>query len=116
MFSRPRINSRGRQVICGGAPADSLPPCGGGVGWGGVQRGSEVPHLATPTPSPQGGGENFAARSRPSSAPPELSPGHAFFRIMLHFCAVAFPGRKPGFHFSGKSSIPSRHAFTRRTG
>jgi hypothetical protein len=54
---------------CGRAPADSLPPCGGGLGWGVVPRGAEVPHLATPTPtpnpSPQGGGEGFAAMSRP---------------------------------------------------
>jgi hypothetical protein len=52
---------------CGHAQADSLPPCGGGLGWGVVPWGSEVPHLATPTPnpSPQGGGEGFAAKSRP---------------------------------------------------
>jgi hypothetical protein len=33
------------------------------MGWGVVQYGTGVPHLSTPTPipSPQGGGEEFAA-------------------------------------------------------
>jgi hypothetical protein len=33
------------------------------MGWGVVQYGTAVPHLTTPTPipSPQGGGEEFAA-------------------------------------------------------
>src|SRR5439155_7397754 len=37
----------------------SLPPCGGGSGWGVVQWGTTVPHRTTPAPnpSPQGGGE-----------------------------------------------------------
>src|SRR6267154_3270914 len=45
---------------------DSLPPCGGGLGWGVEPRGTEVPHLTTPAPNPapQGGGEQFAAPSR----------------------------------------------------
>jgi FO synthase len=50
----------------GAAAADSLPSCGGGLGWGVVPRGTEVPYRTTPTPdpSPQGGGEEFAAPSR----------------------------------------------------
>ena len=42
---------------------NSPTPCGGGLGWGGVPWGTEVPHLTTPTPdpSPQGGGEEYAA-------------------------------------------------------
>jgi S-adenosylmethionine:tRNA ribosyltransferase-isomerase len=54
-----------------GAAADSLPPCGGGLGRGVVPDGTEVPHLLTPTPnpSPQGGGEKFAAPSRLNSTP-----------------------------------------------
>jgi hypothetical protein len=44
---------------------DSLPLCGGGMGWGVVQYGAAVPHRTTPTliPSPQGGGDEFAARA-----------------------------------------------------
>jgi hypothetical protein len=36
-----------------------------------VPRGTEVPHLATPTPNPapQGGGEEFAALSRLNLTP-----------------------------------------------
>jgi hypothetical protein len=47
----------------GGATPDSLPPCGGGMGWGVMQYRTAVPHCTTPTPipSPQGGGEEFAA-------------------------------------------------------
>jgi hypothetical protein len=30
----------------------SLPPCGGGMGWGVVPWRTEVPHLTTPTPDP----------------------------------------------------------------
>ena len=43
----------------------SLPPCGGGLGWGVVPWGTAVPPLPTPPPdpSPQGGGEEFAART-----------------------------------------------------
>jgi FO synthase len=50
----------------GAAAADSLPPCGGGLGWAVVPWGTEMPHLTTPTPdpSPQGGGEEFAAPFR----------------------------------------------------
>ena len=44
----------------------SLPPCGGGLGWGVVRSGKASPHRTTPTPypSPQGGGEptEFVAR------------------------------------------------------
>ncbi|HEV3371424.1 MAG TPA: precorrin-3B synthase [Xanthobacteraceae bacterium] len=59
--------------------ADSLPPCGGGSGWGVVPWGTEVPHLATPTPdpSPQGGGEKLAASSRLKLAPRGLGSEHA---------------------------------------
>jgi hypothetical protein len=45
----------------GAATRDSHPPCGGGMGWGVVQYGTAVRHRATPIPSPQGGGEEFAA-------------------------------------------------------
>jgi error-prone DNA polymerase len=44
----------------------SLPPCGGGLGWGVVRSGTTAPNRTTPTPnpSPQGGGEQteFVAR------------------------------------------------------
>src|SRR5260370_39277273 len=56
----------------------SLPPCGGGSGWGVVTRGNTVPHLPTPTPdpSPQGGGEKRTAVSHlnltPMGQPPAL--------------------------------------------
>ena len=42
----------------------SLPPCGGGSGWGVVPWGTDVSHLPTPTPapSPQGGGEKRRRR------------------------------------------------------
>jgi NitT/TauT family transport system substrate-binding protein len=44
----------------------SLPPCGGGSGWGVVPCGTKLPYLPTPTPnpSPQGGGEQLVAPSR----------------------------------------------------
>jgi L-cysteine S-thiosulfotransferase len=45
---------------------DSLPPCGGGMGWGVVQDGTAVPHRTTP--SPQGGGEEFAIPANRSLA------------------------------------------------
>jgi precorrin-3B synthase len=58
--------------------ADSLPPCGRGSGWGVVQRGSEVPHLATPAPnpSPQGGGETSAAPSHLTLVPIGIEQEH----------------------------------------
>src|SRR5258708_4236933 len=58
----------GALVGCGRASGDTLPPCGGGLGWGVVPRGTEVPQRTTPTPnpSPQGGGEEFAAPLRPN--------------------------------------------------
>src|SRR6516225_1826438 len=69
--SLPRLRGRvreGARFICarlrgGRAARDSLPPCGGGLGWGVGRRGTAVPHRPTPTPdpSPQGGGEEFAA-------------------------------------------------------
>src|SRR5580692_11626805 len=42
----------------------SLPPCGGGSGWGVQRCGTSVPHFTTPTPdpSPQGGGEKKTRR------------------------------------------------------
>src|SRR5713101_3997231 len=50
---------------------DSLPPCGGGMGWGVVPWGTDVPHFSTPTPdpSPQGGAEEFAAPLQLNLAP-----------------------------------------------
>ena len=42
--------------------AASLPPCGGGSGWGVVPWGTEVPHLATPTPDPSPQGEGRTSR------------------------------------------------------
>jgi precorrin-3B synthase len=49
--------------LAGLVPLDANVGCGRGSGWGVVQRGTEVPRIATPTPnpSPQGGGEKFAA-------------------------------------------------------
>src|SRR5712671_3830895 len=70
-----------RQRIIGpgltnGSRVDSLPPCGGGMGWGVVPRGTEVPPPPTPTPdpSPQGGGEESAATSNlnPAPMPPRM--------------------------------------------
>jgi acyl-CoA thioesterase-1 len=65
------LTLRGSRLEFGGTAADSLPPCGGGLGWGVVPWGTEVPHRTTPTPnpSPQGGGEEIAAPSRLSFAP-----------------------------------------------
>ena len=56
------------------ATRDSLPPCGGGMGWGVVQYGKAVPHRTTPTPvpSPQGGGEESAAPANLSLTPNRL--------------------------------------------
>jgi P-type Ca2+ transporter type 2C len=50
---------------------DSLPPCGGGMGWGVEPWGTAAPLGSTPTPdsSPQGGGEESAAPSRHKLAP-----------------------------------------------
>jgi hypothetical protein len=51
------------ELTLGRVTQDSLPPCGGGMGWGVVQYRTAVPYFPTPTPipSPQGGGEEFAA-------------------------------------------------------
>src|SRR6266852_8517888 len=68
IFAGFRVNrvrhSRSAKLKHDRAACDSLPPCGGGSGWGVEPRGTEVPHLATPTPNPapQGGGEESAAR------------------------------------------------------
>jgi precorrin-3B synthase len=64
------------ELGCGRAAGDSLPPCGGGLGWGVVPKGTAVPHLTTPTPnpSPQAGGEEFAAPSRLNLAPTQREP------------------------------------------
>src|SRR5712692_4721403 len=53
------------------AACDSLPPCGGGLGWGVVPWGTILLHSLTPTPdpSPQGGGEAFAAPLRLNLTP-----------------------------------------------
>src|SRR5262249_12799245 len=50
---------------------DSLPPCGGGSGWGVVPRGTAVPLGSTPTPdpSPQGRGGVAAATLGPHLTP-----------------------------------------------
>jgi hypothetical protein len=55
----------GVRLSGGRAPRDSLPPCGGGMGWGVVPWGTAVPRGSTPTPdpSPQGGGEETVATS-----------------------------------------------------
>jgi len=55
----------------GVATRDSLPPCGGGMGWGVVQYDTAVPHLTTPTPipSPQGGVEEFAVAANRTITP-----------------------------------------------
>ena len=66
----------GVKVTLGADTRDSLPPCGGGMGWGVVRCGTMVPHLPTPTPipSPQGGGEEFAALANPDFTPMRSSP------------------------------------------
>src|SRR5262249_37740371 len=57
---------------------DSLPPCGGGSGWGVVPRGTAVPLGSTPTPDPSpqdGGGAPAAPRPLPhtrGARPPPL--------------------------------------------
>jgi hypothetical protein len=55
---------------------DSLPPCGGGLGWGVEGCGTAVPHGTTPTPdpSPQGGGEEFAALLTLNLTPMRVAP------------------------------------------
>src|SRR5712671_4375049 len=78
---------------------DSLPPCGGGLGWGVVPWGTVLLHSSTPTPDPSpaeprysegsatqqsdrsrqqptsvGGGEEFAASSSLNLAPMGTSP------------------------------------------
>jgi hypothetical protein len=65
--SLPRMQGR----VKNGSRVDSLPPCGGGMGWGVVPRGTVMPLGSTPTPdpSPQGGGEEFAAASSLNPAP-----------------------------------------------
>jgi acyl-CoA thioesterase I len=79
----------------GGARVNSLPPCGGGLGWGVVQRGTMVPHLSTPTPnpSPQGGGEKRAAPSRPKLAPTGKDPA----------APRSYGGRSPGVQMAART-------------
>jgi hypothetical protein len=36
------------ELDCGQATGDSLPPFGGGIGWGAVQYGAAAPHRTTP--------------------------------------------------------------------
>jgi FO synthase len=66
----PPKDLRVAKLSRGATPGDSLPPCGGGLGWGVVPRGTEVPHRTTPTPdpSPQGGGEKRVSPSRSNLA------------------------------------------------
>jgi len=67
----------GARLGGGRASCDSLPPCGGGSGWGVVPPGTAVPHPPTPTPnpSPQGGGEEFAAPLPRNLAPMRETAG-----------------------------------------
>src|SRR6516165_9723834 len=66
--------------LTNGSRADSLPPCGGGTGWGVVPWGTVVSLGSTPTqegrplPSPQGGGEQSAATSNLNLAPMRVAP------------------------------------------
>jgi len=64
-------NPAASRLKFGSVRRDSLPPCGGGMGWGVVRWGTAVPHLPTPTPipSPQGGGEEYAASANRISTP-----------------------------------------------
>src|SRR5262252_7402262 len=52
-------------------PPLPLPPCGGRSGWGSGGFGTVMPHSSAPTPnpSPQGGGEEFAAPPQPNLPP-----------------------------------------------
>jgi len=61
----------GAKIRFAGSANSSLPPCGGGMGWGVVQYGTAVPHRTTPTPipAPQGGAESLVGPSRLSLAP-----------------------------------------------
>src|SRR5437660_12405985 len=64
----------GGKIRFTGAPGDSLPPCGGGMGWGVVRGHTAVPHSPPPPPSPphkgpQGGGEEIAAAANRILAP-----------------------------------------------
>ena len=45
-----------RTRLTNGSRVDSLPPCGGGMGWGVVPWSTEVPYL--PTPPHKGEGRN----------------------------------------------------------
>jgi hypothetical protein len=66
----------GAKLRFASAANSSLPPCGGGMGWGVVQYGTAEPHLTTPTPAPQGGADECAAAAnrkfsiREGSLPP----------------------------------------------
>jgi 16S rRNA G527 N7-methylase RsmG len=81
--------------------ADSLSPCGGGSGWGVVLGGTRVQTGSTPDPSPQGGGEEFAASSSPDLTPMreggvwlDLGSGGGFPGIVIACALADAPGTR----------------------
>jgi precorrin-3B synthase len=87
------LEPSGAKLDCGRRGADSLPPCGGGLGWGVVPNRTEVPHLTTPTPnpSPQGGGEEFVAPSRLDPASAKLASALRERLAAVSFTAMLGP-------------------------
>jgi hypothetical protein len=70
-FFRTRGNGTGTRQRPGAAAGDSFLPCGGGIGWGVVRRGTVVPYRAPPTsipPPPPGDGEELVAPANPNFA------------------------------------------------
>jgi two-component system sensor histidine kinase UhpB len=85
-----------------GAANSSLPPCGGGMGRGGVQYGTAVPNLATPTPipAPQGGREYRVAAPDLTLAP-QAGIGDSL-ELTVRDDGFGFAaGKTPGFGLRG---------------
>ena len=93
--------------LTNGSRADSLPPCGGGTGWGVAPWGTVVSLGSTPTqegrplPSPQGGGEQSAATSNLNLAPMGATLVVARFAHRAPLTGLVkrvMPGPSPGSH------------------
>src|SRR5215471_6105640 len=75
-------------VISRGAARDSVPTCGGGMGWGVVPRGKTVPRSPTPDPSPaeprcsEGSATQQSDRSR--QQPTSVGGGEEFAALLSH--------------------------------